>query len=131
MIESMGIEGESIVINDSELGRKLRVTDLERTLIDATVRPFYAGGVNEVLKAYSLAADRISVNRLSALLRRFEYVYPYHQAVGFYLEKSNAYRPEQIDLLRGFPREFDFYLTYQIGEREYSKEWKLFYPKGL
>ena len=33
----------------------LKVTGIERTLIDIAVRPVYAGGVFEVLKAYKLA----------------------------------------------------------------------------
>ena len=65
----------------------LRFTNLERTLIDATVRPVYAGGVFEVRKAYELAKEKVSVNRLAALLQKLDYTYPYHQAIGFY---SNA-----------------------------------------
>ena len=64
----------------------LRFTNLERTLIDAAVRPVYAGGVFEVRKAYQLAKEKVSVNRLAALLQKLNYIYPYHQAIGFYLE---------------------------------------------
>ena len=46
-----------------------RLTDIERTLIDITVRPFYAGGVAEVLKAYErtvLALPSIALRRYSS-----------------------------------------------------------------
>src|SRR5690606_5588861 len=58
------------------------VTDIERTLIDITVRPAYSGGVFEVLKAYRQAKDRfkVSVNKLSGYLAKMDYLYPYHQA---------------------------------------------------
>src|SRR5262249_34722736 len=39
----------------------LRYTNLERTLIDAAVRPFYAGGVFEVAKAFENAREQLSV----------------------------------------------------------------------
>jgi len=112
-------------------GRNIRVTDVERTLIDATVRPFYSGGVFEVLKAYRLAQGKISVNKITSYLKKMDYVYPYHQAIGFYLERSGVYTDSQINLLRKFDMKFDFYLTYQMKEMSYSKNWRLYYPKGL
>ncbi len=128
----LGIETLEI---DTERGlRKLavRVTDIERTLIDIAVRPFYAGGTGEVLKAYERAGSRASVNRLAALLSQLKYVYPYHQAVGFYLERSGAFNPSTIDLFRGkFAYEFDFYLTYEMKKTRYDARWRLHVPVGM
>jgi predicted transcriptional regulator of viral defense system len=112
-------------------GETLRITDVERTLIDIAVRPEYSGGVFEVLEAYKRATDKVSINRLAAHLRSINYIYPYHQVIGFYLTKAGSYRRSQIDLLRRFEISYDFYLMHQIQERDYSKEWRLFYPKGL
>ena len=108
----------------------LRLTNLERTLIDITVRPVYAGGVFEVAKAFELAKDKLSVNALTAMLKKLKYTYPYHQAIGFYLERA-GYKSSLIDLLRKLPMDFDFYLTHQKGETDYVKAWRLFVPKGF
>ena len=123
---SMGIIGSK-----GPEGEKLRVTNVERTLIDIAVRPFYAGGVFEVLKAFKLAKHRVSVNKLAVMLKKIGYIYPYHQAIGFYLERSGAYRGSSIDIFRRMDKNYDFYLTYQINDKDYSKDWRLFYPKGL
>ena len=45
----------------SAQGEPLTVTGLERTLIDVVVRPDYAGGVYQILRAFKSAKDRISV----------------------------------------------------------------------
>ena len=108
----------------------VRVTGLERTLIDITVRPIYSGGVSEVQKAYLLAKEQVSVNALAAMLHKIGYGYPYHQAIGFYLEKA-GYKDKQLDLIRRFPMEYDFYLANLMGETEYIKEWRLYIPKGF
>lgn len=112
---------------------KIRVTNVERTLIDITGRPMYAGGVFEVLKAFKTAKlnDQVSVNKLSATLKKLDYVYPYHQAIGFYMERSGVYDNGSLDILRRFEMKFDFYLDYRMEDKEYSKDWKLFYPKGF
>ncbi|MGO8766673.1 MAG: type IV toxin-antitoxin system AbiEi family antitoxin domain-containing protein [Limisphaerales bacterium] len=108
----------------------LRLTNLERTLIDITVRPIYAGGVYEVAKAFELAKEKVSVNALAAMLKKLKYTYPYHQTVGFYLERA-GYKSNLIDLLRKMPMEFDFYLTHKMGATDYVQPWRLHVPKGF
>jgi len=108
----------------------LIVTNLERTLIDIAVRPAYSGGIGEVLKAYENARENISVNKLNAMLSRLDFTYPYHQAIGFYMEKA-GYRDSLLNLLKKRGFQYDFYLTYAMQETEYSETWKLYYPKGF
>lgn len=109
----------------------LRTTDIERTLIDSAVRPIYAGGVQTVLEAYRAAQDRVSINKLCATLQSLNYIYPYHQAIGFYLERAGNYSEKQIQLLARIEKKFDFYLDYKIKEKKYSTRWKLYFPKGM
>ena len=125
----LGVIEQEVTYDDRRRSR-VRLTNFERTLIDITVRPVYAGGVSEVLTAFRLAQDQFSVNRLAAMLEKLKYVYPYHQAIGFYLERA-GYKPSTIELLRRFPMEFDFYLAHQIREPQYVKAWRLYVPKGL
>lgn len=120
-----------IGVKDFDLnGVKLRVTDIERTLIDITVRPNYSGGVYEVLHAYEAAKDQVSVNRLMATLKKLDYTYPYHQAIGFYMEQA-GYSESVLKLVEKMDIEYDFYLTYKMKDPEYSERWKLYYPGGF
>jgi len=127
--QNYGVIEEPVMGAGKSLG-KLRYTRMERTLVDIAVRPVYSGGVAEVLKAYRLAKDRVSVNVLAATLEKLAYTYPYHQVIGFYLERA-GYKSSQLDLLRRFPMEFDFYLTHGMKETEYNKDWRLHVPKGF
>ncbi len=111
-------------------GERLDSTKLERTLIDITVRPTYAGGVHKVLEAFETARDRVSVNTLVATLRKLDYLYPYHQAIGFYLERA-GYEPQRVELLRQLPVELNFYLAHDLRETDYDPAWRLFIPKGF
>jgi len=119
-----------LVTDDSGAEVQARLTNVERTLIDVTVKPEYGGGVFEVLKAYELAKDRLSVNRLMAMLHKLEFVYPYHQVIGCYLQRA-GYKPSQLDLVRRQPMEFDFYLAHDMGDTRYDPEWRLHVPNGF
>lgn len=107
-----------------------RVTKLERTLIDIVVRPEYAGGVYQVLEAYKEAKEKASTNVLIATLKKLQYIYPYHQAIGFYMERA-GWQEKQYTRLLKLGLEFDFYLTYGMKEKQYDPTWRLFYPQGF
>lgn len=111
-------------------GESLPATKLERTLIDIAVRPAYAGGVFKVLEAYTGAQDRISVNTLVATLKKLGHAYPYHQAIGFLLERAGC-APQRLEPLRKLEMRFDFYLSHGLREKGYDPRWKLFFPKGM
>jgi hypothetical protein len=111
-------------------GEPLRVTLPERTLIDIVVRPSYAGGVVEVLSAFKAARSVISVNSLVQALRQLGYVYPYHQAIGFYMDRA-GYDPKQVERLRELGTPFNFYLAHDIRDREFVPGWRLFVPRGI
>jgi hypothetical protein len=45
--------------------------------------------------------------------------------------KSLARNADQVELLARLPMEFDFYLSYQMKNTDYSKRWRLYIPKGF
>jgi len=106
------------------------VTNLERTLIDIVVRPAYAGGESQLLKAYRAAKDRVSVDRLLATLKQLGYLYPYHQPIGFLMERA-GYDERSLAKLRALGLHYNFYLAHDMEQSAHSKEWRLYYPKGL
>lgn len=111
-------------------GELLPTTQLERTLIDSVVRPTYAGGVHAVLEAFRAARGRVSINTLVAVLRKLEYAYPYHQAIGFYLDRA-GYEQRRLKLLANLGLEYDFYLAHAIKDRDYDPRWRLYFPEGM
>lgn len=107
------------------------VSDIERTLIDISVRPFYSGGVTQVLEAFVNAKNKMNPKKLFDYYSQLNYTYPYHQVIGFYLEKA-GYGEEIYNKFLHFDElYFNFYLTYNILHKEFSKKWRLYYPKGL
>ncbi len=110
-------------------GSAIEVTNIERTLIDIAVRPVYSGGIAEVAGAYRAATENVSGNRLATYLKSLNYTYPYHQVIGYYMDKAGNYKESQLKRLRAIPIEFDFYLSYQIKNPAYNEKWRLYTPK--
>ncbi|HET6161260.1 MAG TPA: hypothetical protein VFE34_23160 [Dongiaceae bacterium] len=122
-----GLGVEEIRHSDSET---LAVTNLERTLVDIAVRPAYAGGISLVLKAYRAAKVRVSVDRLLKILKDLDYRYPYHQSIGFLMQKV-GYPQHSYAKLRALGLHHDFYLDYNMQQPAYSPDWRLYHPAEL
>jgi predicted transcriptional regulator of viral defense system len=114
----------------SSEGRGIAATNLERTLIDVTVRPTYAGGINAVLDAYHAARERVSTQTLVSTLNTLNYTYPYPQAIGFLMQRA-GYPSDAVETMRSRVSDFKFYLTHGQKDPEYDHDWRLFYPRDL
>ena len=112
-------------------GSTVNVTNIERTLIDATVRTVYTGGIGEVAKAFANAVEKFSVEKIADYLRDLNYTYPYHQAIGYYLDRTGKFTDNELSPLRRSSIEFDFFITYQLRNPGYNEKWRLFIPKGF
>jgi len=111
-------------------GEFVDVTDLERTLIDITVRPAYSGGAATVLESYRAARERVSIPKLIDVLKTLDFTYPYHQAIGFYLERAGYSHSDQR-LLVNLGINFTFYLEHGLNSPILDNKWKVFYPNKL
>ncbi len=120
--------GRAGVIKNEATG--LPITCLERTLIDITVRPRYAGGVFQVLQAFRGAANEIDNTKMLSLLSIVNHRYPYHQALGFYLERAGADK-DILNQLKNIGLNFNFYLDYSMANPQFDKSWRVFYPLGI
>ena len=65
-----------------------------------------------------------------ATLRKLNYTYPYHQAIGYYMQRA-GYEADQFERMRALGLRFDFYLAHGLGETDYVQEWRLFIPKSF
>jgi hypothetical protein len=111
-------------------GTPVLVTDIERTLIDAVVRPGYAGGLENALQAFVAAKDTVSTNRMKAYLKQLAYIYPYNQSIGFMMSRA-GYEGGSLDVMRGMGVNYDFYIDYGLRDALFDPEWRVYYPRWL
>jgi len=131
LINGMYTDRYGVIEKIGERNEIISVTNVARTLVDIAVRPVYSGGISNVFEAYKRAKGKTTSEELLETLRNMRYIYPYHQVVGFYLEKAGGVEVKNLEALKEIPMNYDFYLAHKMQETAYSKRWRLFYPKDL
>ncbi|MEK7317297.1 MAG: type IV toxin-antitoxin system AbiEi family antitoxin [Candidatus Eisenbacteria bacterium] len=119
-----------VVLRRGPQREELRVTGIARTLVDIAVRPAYSGGIVQVLEAYRGAKGKVRGAEIVRVLKRLDYVYPYHQAIGFLMERA-GYAEAEWEKLRSLGTKFDFYLLHGLKAPKRDAKWRLFFPEGL
>jgi len=125
-----GVHTGHLGVKDFGNDVKSLCTDLERTLIDITVRPGYSGGVTEVLEAFTRAKETININQLVSYIKKIQHAYPYHQAIGFYMERA-GYPESHLKLIKEIGINYKFYLSHGIRNPKFSSDWNIVYPNGF
>ncbi|MDX9805687.1 MAG: hypothetical protein RBT87_07660 [bacterium] len=105
-------------------------TDPERSLIDSVVRPYFSGGIFNVLNVFIENRERYSISKIVNYLKALNYIYPYHQAIGFLLEKA-GFPEKDLALFENMGIKHKFYIDYEISDRSLSKRWNLIYPSAF
>jgi len=118
-------------------GIKVKITSIERTLVDIMVHQEFSGGAGEVFNAYlktyklyNLGEINFSINKIIRILKKLNYIYPYYQSIGFLLEKVGF---DTTKFKQEFKINHRFYLVRekQIEELQYIEDWNLYVPKNL
>ncbi len=112
------------IIND------LTVTDIERTLIDIAMRPVYSGGAFQVLEAFKNAKDKVNLDKIARYLDELDYIYPYHQLLGFYLDLV-GFQEKSLNHFLKKKTDINFYQTYNLSNKKLNEKWGIYYPTGL
>lgn len=111
-------------------GGKFYQTDPERTLIDSVVRPHFSGGIFNVMNVFIENRGKYSVGKIGDYIKALDYIYPYHQAIGFLLEKA-GYPEKELSIFKDMGIKNRFYLDYEIKDRSFSEKWNLIYPSAF
>lgn len=108
----------------------LFINSIEKTLLDITVRPSYLKDWKELIKIYRNSINKININKFIEVFKEANYIYPYHQSIGFLLE-STGHSLDTYEYFYSLPKKNDFFIFYNsdLSKMDYNKKWKIYHPK--
>lgn len=132
--EKMAGTGSGVVSSETAAGllpSSARIAGVERALIDAVVCPQYNGGVSSIPDYFKHAHGKIDVRKLIGIYRELDFIYPYFQAIGFFMERTGM--PELANAVRAeFTPQNKFYIDHSAkASWKYDDRWMIYYPGGI
>ncbi|MDN6900675.1 hypothetical protein [Oenococcus sicerae] len=111
------------------------IANLERSLIEAMIHPEYCGGVGNVLEAFIMAKDLISITKILDYLSQINYVYPYEQALLFYIQRA-GYPQQHLHTVRQaievrHLNQIKFYLQHQMINPILDQQSQVYFPQAM
>lgn len=110
----------------------IKVTDLERTLLDCIISPHRAGGIDTVFDSFKSAKNKLDIGKLYYYYTKLNFLYPYWQRIGFILQRTIGHElsAKWEELMN--QKKYEFYLMHEYKINWLlDKKWKIFYPKML
>lgn len=121
----------SVPSNYSEFPQGSRITNLERCLIDAVVAPHYNGGITTLPGLFEEAVEQLDLQKLIEHYRELDFLYPYHQTLGFFLDHSGQ-EEAAAQWREHFPPTNRFFVDKAAKSSwSYDPKWQVYYPRGL
>ena len=110
----------------------VKVTDLERTVIDCINRIDLSGGLEELVQCFAIITY-VNENKLLHYLQQYNTKILY-QKVGFmlrYFQKEMRLSDSFFDVCKKNMSNNTGFLTYKQESNTYFKEWKLYAPENI
>lgn len=115
-----GITDEWVTPND-----KVRISDIEKTIIDALAHPQHCGGITEIAKGIWLVKEKIEYKKLQDYIRKYN-KNVVAKRLGYILEMLNIEQPRLINQLRKYVKDrYDLFDPNLTENRIDKNKWRL------
>jgi len=128
------VEGKYIVLLSPKYSKHfsvisyngVSVSSVNRALVEMVVNVQYFKSSGQIIQTFKPLMDQMDPDEVCSVLEHFDYIYPYYQSLGFYLEKIGFSRKE-LTCFASKISSFDFYTEKNLNEYRYDTFWRMYY----
>ena len=121
LLESNNTEGIGIINYNG-----YRVSSINRAFIEIISNIHYFISPNNVINAFKIIKNKLDIDEILKIIEKFDFVYPYYQLAGYYLEEIGFTKNE---LFKFYSKKSDliFYTIKNKKKYEFNEYWNIKY----
>lgn len=104
----------------------LRVSTINRALVEMIVNVQYFRNAQEIIDVFQTIKNRIDIDTVFDVVKQFDFIYPYYQSVGFYLEKI-GFTKDELKKFKEMVSNIKFYTEKSKENYSYNEYWNMYY----
>ena len=121
LLEANNTDGFGIVEYD-----RYRVSSINRAFVEMITNIHYFQSSQNLIQVLENIKNRLDIDKIYTIIEKFDFIYPYFQLAGFYLEKIGF---PKVELEKFYTKrsELNFYTQKNKNQYGFDGYWKIYY----
>lgn len=104
----------------------VKVSSVNRTFVEIISNIHYFQSSNKVIELFKQMEIRLDIDIIYSVIEKFDFIYPYFQLAGFYLERI-GYKREQLKQFYTKKTDLKFYTEKNKEKYSFDEYWNIYY----
>jgi len=103
-----------------------KVSSINRVFVELISNIHYFQSSQKVLELFLSIKERLDIKKIYIIIEKFNFIYPYFQLAGFYLEKI-GFSKDELSEYYSKKSDLNFYTEKNKDSYEFDKYWNIYY----
>ena len=103
----------------------IKVSSVSRALVEMVVNVQYFRNTKELISVFKKIKSNIDIDEVFDIVEKFDFIYPYHQSIGYILEKI-GFKREKLYKFKECVSKLNFYTDKKQDNYKYIAYWKMY-----
>jgi len=121
LLEANNTDGFGIVEYDG-----YKVSSINRVFVEMITNIHYFQSSQNLIQVFENIKNRLDIDKIYTIIEKFDFIYPYFQLAGFYLEQI-GYSKDELSKYFAKKSELNFYTEKNKNHHEFDEYWKIYF----
>ncbi len=103
-----------------------KVSSINRAFVEMISNVQYLQSSEAIIEVFAKIKDKLDIDRIYTIIEKFDFIYPYFQLAGFYLERIGFSKTE-LEKFYTQKSELNFYTKKNKNQYGFDGYWKIYY----
>lgn len=103
-----------------------KVSSINRAFVEMISNVQYLQSSEAIIEVFAKIKDKLDIDRIYTIIEKFDFIYPYFQLAGFYLERIGFSKTE-LEKFYTQKSELNFYTQKNKNQYGFDGYWKIYY----
>ena len=111
-----------VITNEDDI----RISSINRAFVEMIVNVQYFKSSKNIIEVFTPLKNKLDIDIIYNVVKKFDFIYPYFQCVGFYLHQI-GFKKKKLKKFKAKVGHLKFYTDKQQDSYQYDDYWRMYY----